>query len=122
MNINTLTELDEAIETLEHKKLHNKQALTVQFTETVDTYKPKNLLKAAIKNATEDGSTAAVLLKAAGGIGAGILGGKFLAGGSILSKIAGVAIKTGAVEGVINNKDKILAWGKAIYNNVLKKK
>ena len=63
-----------------------------------------------------------MLLKAAGSIGTGVLGGKLLAGGGLLNKIAGTALNAGAADGILNNKDKIMAWGKAIYNNLIKKK
>jgi hypothetical protein len=123
MQINNIHDLDMAIATLESRKTVQEKLLRNQFNETVESFKPKNLIKAAYKNATENGGTGGLLLKAAGGIGAGLLGNNLLAGrgASLISKIAGTAINAGAVDTVINNTDKISAWGKAIYRNLFKK-
>jgi hypothetical protein len=122
MQINNARDLDMAIATLESRKTVQEKLLKNQFNETVESFKPKNLIKAAYKSATENGGAGSLLLKAAGNVGTGLLGGKLLAGGSMLSKLAGTALNVGAADGILNNKDKIFAWGKAIYNNVFKKK
>ena len=122
MAINTIENINKAIAACEAKKVTQQNDLKLHFKLIVESYKPKNILKEAYKNATENGRAGELLLKAAGGIGAGVLGGKLLAGGSLIGKIANTAISAGAIDGLINNKDKILAWGKAIYNNVLKRK
>ncbi len=122
MQINNSKDLDMAIATLESRKVMQEKLLRNQYNETVESFKPKNLLKSAFKSATENGSTSGMLLKAAGNIGTTMLGGKLLAGSGILNKIAGTALNAGAADGILNNKDKIFAWGKAIYNNVFKKK
>jgi hypothetical protein len=122
MQINNARDLDMAIATLESRKTVQEKLLKTQFNETVESFKPKNLIKAAYKSATENGSTGGMLLKAAGSIGTSVLGGKLLAGSGIFNKLAGTALNAGAADGILNNKDKIMAWGKAIYNNVFKKK
>jgi hypothetical protein len=122
MQINNARDLDMAIATLESRKTVQEKLLKNQFNETVESFKPKNLIKAAYKSATENGGAGSLLLKAAGNVGTGLLGGKLLAGGSMLSKLAVTALNAGAADGILNNKDKIFAWGKAIYNNVFKKK
>ncbi len=122
MAINTIENINKAIAACEAKKATQQNDLKLHFKLIVESYKPKNILKEAYKNATENGRAGKMLLKAAGGIGAGVLGGKLLAGGSLIGKIANTAISAGAIDGLINNKEKILAWGKAIYNNVLKRK
>ena len=122
MQINNVQDLDLAIATLESRKTAQEKLLKVRFDETVESYQPKNIIKAAYKSATENGGTTGMLLKAAGSIGTGVLGGKLLTGGGLLNKIAGTALNAGAADGILNNKDKIMAWGKAIYNNLIKKK
>ncbi len=122
MQINNTRDLDMAIATLESRKTVQEKLLKNQFNETVESFKPKNLIKSAFKSATENGGAGSLLLKAAGNVGTGLLGGKLLAGGSMLSKLAGTALNAGAADGILHNKDKIFAWGKAIYNNVFKKK
>ncbi len=123
MQINNRVDLDSAIASLESSRSLQEKQLRIQFNETVESFKPKNLIKAAYKSATENGGAGSLLLKAAGGIGAGLLGGNLLAGkgGSLISKLAGTALNAGAVDTVINNTDKISAWGKAIYRNLFKK-
>lgn len=123
MQINNRSDLDSAIASLESRRLVQEKELRIQFNETVESFKPKNLIKAAYKSATENGGAGSLLLKAAGGIGAGLLGNNLLAGKgvSLISKIASTAINAGAVDTVINNTDKISAWGKAIYRNLFKK-
>jgi hypothetical protein len=122
MQINNAKDLDMAIATLESRKMVQEKLLKTHLYETVESFKPRNLIKAAYKSATENGGTGSMLLKAAGSIGTTVLGGKLLAGSGILNKIAGTALNAGAADGILNNKDKIFAWGRAIYNNVFKKK
>ncbi len=120
MQINNLHDLNLAIATLESRKTIQEKMLKNQFNETVESFKPKNLIKAAYKSATENGGAGSLLLKAAGGIGAGLLGNNL--GTGLFGKIAGTAINAGALDSVVNNTDKISAWGKAIYRNLFKKK
>ncbi len=122
MQINNVRDLDMAIATLESRKTVQEKLLKTQVNEIVESFKPKNLLKSAFKSATENGSTGGILLKAAGSIGTSVLGGKLLAGTGIFNKLAGTALNAGAANGLLNNKDKIMAWGKAIYQNLFKKK
>jgi hypothetical protein len=122
MQINNAQELDIAIATLESKKVLQEKALKLQFNETVESFKPKNLIKAAYNNAMEGTGVGASILKAASGVGATVLGGKLLGGNSVLSKLAGTALNAGAADGILNNKDKIVAWGTAIYKNLFAKK
>jgi type VI protein secretion system component Hcp len=122
MQINNAQDLDTAIALLENKKATQEKMLRLQFTETVDSFTPKNLIKAAYKNATESSGVGSTLLKAAAGVGSTILGGKLLAGNSLLGKLAGSAINAGAGDTVFNNSNKIMAWGKAIMSNLFTKK
>jgi hypothetical protein len=122
MQINNARDLDMAIATLESRKTVQEKLLKNQFNETVESFKPKNLIKSAYKSAIENGSAGGMILKAAGSIGTSVLGGKLLAGSGILNKIAGTALNAGAADGILNNTNKIMAWGRAIYNNLFKKK
>ncbi len=122
MKINNVQGLEETIAELEQKKLQQKQRLVHEFNIVVDQYKPKNILKAAFKNATDGTGVGSILLKAAATIGSAALGGKLLAGSSVLSRVAGTAINAGAVENILQEKNKIIAWTKSIYKNVFQKK
>lgn len=122
--MNTSTDLDTAIEELERRKVLQEAMLNDQFHATVDHFKPKNLLKAAFSKVAEPGSAGNAVLTAAGGLGIGFLAKSLIIGKStgILSKLAASALKVGATNSVLHNSDKITAWGKAIYNNLFKKK
>lgn len=123
MQINNVQDLDLAIASLENKKQSQEKLLHLQFTETVESFKPANLIKAAYKNATDSGAIGSTLLKVATGVGTTIIGNKLFTGSSFLSKLAGTALNAGAGDGVINNNtNKIMAWGKAIASNLFTKK
>ncbi len=123
MQIKNAQDLDEAITLLENKMLLQEKILRVQFTDTVDSFKPKNLLKAAYINATESNAIGSTLLKTAVGVGSTILGSKLIGGSSLLGKLAGSAINaSGSSDAIFSNANKITAWSKAIFNNLFTKK
>ena len=124
MEITNAIELKAAIAALEQKKVIQEAILKKQYNDTIDHYRPKNLIKAAFSNILEPGETGHTILKAASGIGAGLLAKNLLVGGaatSFLGKLASNAIKLGATNTVFNNSDKIAAWGKSIYKNLFTK-
>ncbi len=124
MEITNSIELKAAIVALEQKKVIQEAILKKQYHDTIDHYRPKNLIKSAFNNMLEPGETGHTILKAAGGIGAGFLAKNLLMGGpatSLVGKIATSAIKLGATNGIFNNSDKIAAWGKSIYMNLFTK-
>ena len=124
MEIKNVTDINTAIASLEQKKLIQEAILKKQFHDTIDHYKPKNLIKSAFNNMMQPGETSHTILKAAGSIGAGLLAKNLVFGGpttSIVGKIASSAIKLGATNGIFNNSDTIVAWGKSIYKNLFTK-
>ena len=124
MEIKNLIELKSAIAALEQKKVIQEAILKKQYHDTIDHYRPMNLIKSAFSNIMEPGETGHTMLKAAGGIGAGLLAKNLLVGGaatSLIGKIASGAIKLGATNTVFNNSDKIVAWSKSIYKNLFTK-
>ena len=124
MEITNVIELKAAIAALEQKKVIQEAILKKQYHDTIDHYRPKNLIKSAFNNILEPGETGHTILKAAGGIGAGFLAKNLMFGGpaiSLVGKIASSAIKLGATNSIFNNSDKIAAWGKAIYKNLFTK-
>jgi formylmethanofuran dehydrogenase subunit B len=122
MTINNAKDLDEAIASLKLQKQENAKALKTEFNEIVESFKPKNLIKSAFKNATEGSSAGGLLLKAAAGIGGSFLNNNLKVGSS--NSIIGIAtstLKTGVAGTVLKNADKIIAWGTAIINSFSKK-
>ena len=65
MEINNVINLDAAIAALEQKKIIQEIILKKQYHDTIDHYRPKNLIKAAFKNVLEPGETGSNILKAA---------------------------------------------------------
>ena len=124
MEITNVIELKAAIAALEQKRVIQEAIIKKQYRDTIDHYKPGNLIKSAFKNVMDPGETGSTLLKAAGSIGAGFLAKNLVFGGpatSLVGKIASNAIKLGATSGIFNNSDKIVAWGKSIYKNLFTK-
>ena len=124
MEIKNVIDLDAAIAEMERKKVIQEAILKNQYHQTVEHYKPKNLIKSAFKNALEPGETGNTILKTIGGLGAGLLAKNLVFGAgatTVLGKIASNAIKAGATTAVIKNKDKIAAWGISIYKNLFSK-
>ncbi len=124
MEIKNAIDLDTAIAEMEKKKVIQEAILKNQYRETLDHYRPKNLIKSAFKNVLEPGDTGNTILKTVGGIGAGLLAKNLVFGAgatSLIGKFASNALKVGATNTVINNKDKIAAWGISIYKNLFTK-
>ncbi len=124
MEIKNVIDLDAAIADLEKKKVIQEAILKNQYHETIEHYRPKNLIKSAFKNVLEPGETGNTILKTVGGIGAGLLAKNLVFGAgatSLIGKFASNALKVGATNTVINNKDKIAAWGISIYKNLFTK-
>jgi len=124
MEINNAIDLDSAIAAMEKKKVIQEAILKNQYHETIEHYKPKNLIKSAFKNVLEPGETGNTILKTVGGIGAGLLAKNIVFGAgatSFIGKLASNALKIGATNTVINNKDKIAAWSISIYKNLFTK-
>lgn len=124
MQINNVIDLDAAIAEMEKKRVIQETILKNQYRETINHYRPKNLIKSAFKGALEPGETGNTILKTVGGIGAGLLAKNLVFGAgatSLLGKFASNALKVGATNTVINNKDKIAAWGISIYKNLFTK-
>ncbi|MFN0082366.1 MAG: hypothetical protein ACKVOM_07570 [Ferruginibacter sp.] len=124
MEIKNAIDLDAAISALEQKRVIQEIILKKQYNDTIDHYRPKNLIKSAFVNILEPGETSNKILKAAGGIGAGLLAKNLVFGSaatSFLGKMAGNALKMGATNAVINHRDKIAAWGISIFKNLFTK-
>lgn len=123
MHIHTAEDLELAIIELEKRKVVQQSILVSQFHETYESLKPLNLLKSAFHKVTEAGDTRSGILKAAGGIGVGLLTKKLLIGKttSVVGSLLSNALRLTASNTVMNNTDKLKAYGIAIYNNLFRK-
>lgn len=124
MQIRNKAELDEAILTLEKKRVQQEHELLDQFHTTVDSLKPVNLIKGAIHKIVGSPEGREGLLKTATGLGAGLLANKFLLGrsSSMIGKIASNLLKVTVAKTAASNADKLKAYGTAIYHNLFQKK
>ncbi len=124
MPIATIQELDAAIIELKAKKREQQQALAQQFKATYESFRPSNIIKSTIADFTQPGDGRSLLLKAVGGIGAGLLTKGILGGkaGTMIGGIAGRVLKSGAMNAFYSNADKLKAYGTAIYHNLFQKK
>ena len=121
MQIKNVIDLDAAIAAMEKKRVIQEAILKNQYYETVEHYKPKNLIKSAFNGVLHSDKTGSAIIKTVGGLGAGLLAKNLVFGGaatSLLGKLASNALKVGATNTVVNNKDKIVAWGISIYKNL----
>jgi len=123
MEINNSQDLERAIIELEKRKLVHQDALVQQFRQTADSLRPGNLIKEGLSKLVQPGDTRSMALKVAGGIAMGFLTKKLMLGKthSKVEALIGNAIKLGTTKAVVNNTDKIKAYGIAIYNNLFKK-
>lgn len=124
MTITNSEELEMAIAELERRKVIQESILKSQLQTTGESLKPGNLLKSAWHKITGPGDARSMVLKAAGGVGVGLLTKKLLLdkSTSMIGSLVRNAVKATAANKVIGNADKIKAYGTAIFNNLFKKK
>lgn len=123
MDIFTVEDLDSAIVELQQKKIDTKEQLKEDFHEIHESIRPINLLKSSIQKITGPGDIRSTLLKAAGGLGMGLLTKGLINGKTTgaIGSMVGNTLKATVSNTVYNNADKIKAYGLAIYNNLFRK-
>lgn len=123
MKINSLQELEARIIEFEKRKIIQESLLISQFQTTKDSFKPKNIIKNAFSTLGTPGTMAHTVLKAAGGIGMGLLTKNILGKStSLTGKLLNTAVELTAGTGMYKNTDKLKAYGLAIYHNLFKNK
>ncbi|MGK4568685.1 hypothetical protein [Flavobacterium sp. 3HN19-14] len=110
---------------LEIKREEDWQDLRNHFNETIEHYKPMNLIKNAFKGAYESVTHSPDLKsgigKAALGLTTGFLLKKVLFGGNPIARLAGAAFQTVASNVVANNADKIKSTGSKVFDFIKSK-
>ena len=122
--ITSSAELNEAIEDLERRVSLQKQELKEHFAGTMENLKPINLIKHGLQS-TFSGENTQDLLKAAIGLGSGILGRKLMmgkSGGGIIRKVVGAALEMGVVGVVVKNAEKLKGKGSELLDKIFHKK
>ena len=124
MKINNSQELEKMIAELEVKQKMQQQELLKQFHVALESLRPMNLIKSSLGKIASPHLVSSVL-KTAGSIGIGLLtnkiGGIGLASSGIKTFMGGV-VKQSVTSTLLENIDKIKAYGTAIMNNFLRSK
>lgn len=104
--INNAGELKNAILELEAKKIVSEEAMKRQFHETLETFKPSNLLKNTLSEVTASPQFKHNLLNLAVGLGAGLITNKIAVGrkAGLLARTVGTALQFGITSLIVKNK------------------
>ena len=124
MKIENRETLAIAILELEKKRQVQEGELTAQFKKTSESLSPINLIRNGITNLTAMPGIGESILKAAAGIGLGVLSKKLFLGRSpnLIKKLLGSFFELVVAKTSVDNADKIKAYGTSLYHNLFKKK
>jgi hypothetical protein len=120
MNINNKHELLAAIESLETKRQIQEQELVSSFHNVVESLHPSNIIKSAVSNIVPSDflfNTMKTISRLALGLASSKLTGSMTAG-SIGAKWLSSLLNQTAADSVVNNADKIKAYGYAIIHQL----
>ena len=124
MEINNAADLKIAIERLENQNLIQKNVITEQFNNTLESLKPMNLLKSSFSKVTKTPGLVENIINATVGLGAGLLSKKILIGKStgILKKLLGNAVEFGVAGLITKNSASIKSTGMNLFNKIFSSK
>ena len=124
MEINNAADLKAAIERLESKNLAQKNIITEQYHNTIESLKPMNILKSSFNKVVRSPGLVENILNATVGLGAGFLSKKMLIGKStsILKKLLGNAVEFGVAGLVTKNSSSIKSTGLGLFNKIFHSK
>ena len=124
MEINNATDLKMAIERLENQNLVQKNVITEQFHNTLESLKPMNLLKSSFNKVTKTPGLVENIMNAMVGLGAGFLSKKMLIGNStgILKRLLGNALEFGVAGLITKNSGSIKSTGLGLFNKIFHSK
>ena len=120
MEIKNSADLKAAIVELENRKVNEKQGLVNDFHAIAESLKPLNLLKSTFHKVKESQGISGNILKAAVGLGVGLLSKKILISKStsVVKTLLGSAIKMGVAGLVAKNTDNIKTSGTRFFKNI----
>lgn len=104
--IHNAGELQNAILELEAKKMVTEEAMKRQFHETLETFKPSNLLKNTVSEVAASPQFKHNILNLALGLGAGLITNKIAVGkkAGLLARTVGTALQFGITSLIVKNK------------------
>ena len=105
--IHTHTDLQAAIMDLERKKKLEEEGLKEHFHQTVESFRPSNILKNTVSEVAASPTFKHNLLNVALGLGAGYLSKKLLVGkeAGLLKRTLGTALQFGVTSLISKNKE-----------------
>ena len=116
-NINSGTDLRNAILQLEGKMADEGEMLKEQFFLTIDSMKPINLIKSTFREAAGSTELQDNLINSTIGMSAGFISKLLFQGisGSPVKKILGTALMFGIKNLVAQNPETVKTWGKVFF-------
>ncbi len=126
MEINNAADLRAAILELEDRKLRDKQQLVENFHAFTESLSPVNLIKSTFNKVKETPGISGTVLKAAVGLGVGILSKRLLIGksGGLVKRMLGSALEMGVMGVVAKNTGTLQSKGvrliKSLFGSKIK--
>ena len=113
MLINNTAALELAMHQLEQQCNEKKQELNQQFAEVMESFKPANLFKSAVKDIAGTPGIAKTAIETSIAIGAGVLTKKLVVGKStnMFKRILGGIVEFTVANGIANNAETIADKG-----------
>jgi len=117
-NITSVISLREAIQTLEQEQSAKEQILRVQFRGTMESLRPGNLIKHALKDMSSSPHLMDNILSTILGIGSGYLSNKIFVGRSanIVRNILGSVLQFGVTNAVALHPEKLKSFGEIVMH------
>jgi hypothetical protein len=113
MAINNSATLQIEINRLQQQCYEKKEVLHQQFTDVVESFKPANLFKSAVKDIAGTPGIAKTAIETSIAIGAGVLTKKLIVGKStnVFKRILGGVVEFTVANGIANNAEVIADKG-----------
>ena len=118
--INNSADLKAAILELEGRSKREKEQLADNFHAFKESISPMNLIKSTFNKVKETPGVSGSMLKAALGLGVGILSKKLIIGksSSLIKTVLGSALKVGVMGAVAKNSDTLQVKGVRLLKNL----
>lgn len=122
--LTSASELRNAIQLLEAEQAENGHLLKEQFYLTIESLKPVNLLKSAIKDISSSPYLVDNIAGTAIGLVTGYLSKKMFIGssGNKIKKIIGTILQFGITNVIAQNSDSIKSFGRSLLQHFFRRK
>jgi hypothetical protein len=122
--ITNAAELQKAIQLLQEEEVVKRKLLQEEFRNTVESFRPINLLKKAVKDVSASSELMDNIIGHVAGLASGYLSNKIFVGksGNLLKKIIGVILQLGISKVVSQHPDAVRSLGRFVIDFFLRKK